>query len=199
MAVDINISGQYLQNGVPIGGGGESGIHSIIPGPGTLFGGVHTSNLVSGVNIPNFNLENRMYYFPYVPNYTFTTTEFVINVITANAAGLGRICIYDNNVNVPLNRLYESVDISFSTTGLKTITANFNFEKGKIYWFGFQANMSGIAMNGLTQNGGALPICFIGQSLVLAWGQVGLTFSDGAPAIAGPNTFGQNVPLIRIK
>ena len=183
------------------GGGGASGIHTQILGGGSMFGGVETSNMVSSANLSSYVCQaNQMTYFPYVPNKTFTSTTLSFNVVSATAGAKCKLLIYSHNgINTPQNKLYESTEIDLSSTGGKTISTSFTFTAGTIYWFGIYSNISGPNISAMTANGGgALPMCFIGTALILAWVQVSLAYPT-APSVAGPNSFQTNAPLIRLK
>jgi len=182
------------------GGGGSSGIHSILKGGGSLFGGVETSNLISSANLSSYTCQpNQMTYFPYVPNNDFTSTTLSFNVTSATAGAKCKLYIYSHDgINGPSSRLYESTEIDLSTTGSKTISTTFSFTKGTVYWFGIFSNIFGPNISAMNTQGGALPVCFIGTTQVLAWVQVSLTYPT-APTTASPNSFQTNAPLIRLK
>lgn len=181
--------------------GGGSGIHTQILGGGSIFGGVETSNMISGANLSGYVCQaNQMIYFPYVSNKTFTSTTLSFNATSSVAGANCKLLIYSNNgINAPQDKLYESTEIDLSSTGSKTISTSFTFTAGTIYWFGIYSNIFGPNISAMTSNGGgALPVCFIGTTLVLAWIQVALTYPT-APSVAGPNSFQSNAPLIRLK
>lgn len=182
------------------GGGGASGIHTMLLGGGSLFGGVETSNMISSANLSSYTCQaNQIIYFPYIPNNTFTSTTLSFNVASANAGANCRLLIYSHNaINAPKDKLYESTDIDLSTTGSKTISTTFSFTKGTIYWFGIYSNIFGPNISGMNNNGGAMPVCYISTSLILAWVQGGLTYPT-SPSVAGITSFQTVAPLIRIK
>ena len=201
MPTDLNITGQYKVNGVPLStGGGASGIHTQMLGGGSMFGGVETSNMVSSANMSSYTCQpNQLTYFPYVPNKTFTSTTLSFNVLSATAGAKCKLLIYSHNgINTPQNKLYESTEIDLSSTGSKTIITSFTFTAGTIYWFSIYSNVFGPNISAMNSNGGALQVCHIGTILVLAWVQVGLTYPT-APTVAGPNSFQSSAPLIRLK
>ena len=182
------------------GGGGASGIHTILKGGGSLFGGVETSNLISSANLSSYTCQpNQMAYFPYVPNNDFTSTSLSFNVTSATAGAKCKLYIYSHDgINGPNSRLYESAEIDLSTTGSKTILTTFSFTKGTVYWFGIFSNIFGPNISAMNTQGGALPVCWIGTTQVLSWVQVSLTYPT-APTTAGPNSFTSSAPLIRLK
>jgi len=194
-------TGSRKITGAQIIGATSSGIHTILLGGGSLFGGVETSNMISSANLSSYTCQaNQIIYFPYVPNNTFTSTTLAFNVTSANAGANCRLLIYSNDgINAPQNKLYESTDIDLSTIGSKTISTTFSFTKGTIYWFGIYSNIFGPNISGMTtNNGGAMPVCYIGNSLILAWVQGSLTYPT-APSVAGITSFQTVAPLIRLK
>ena len=182
------------------GSGGASGIHTQILGGGILFGGVETSNMVVGANLSSYTCQpNTLAYFPYIPNKTFTSTTLSFNTVSANAGAKCKLLIYSHNgINAPQDKLYESTEIDLSATGSKTISTSFTFTAGTTYWFGIYSNIFGPNISAMNSNGGALPVCYIGTTLVLAWIQVNLVYPT-APSVAGPNSFTSAAPLIRLK
>jgi hypothetical protein len=139
MAVDINISGQYLQNGVPIGGG-ASGIYGEIPlasGQTYLNGVVFANSILSLA-------ANQIYLAPVVFPRNFTTQSLIINVNAAVASSNARLLIYSHNssTGLPNVKLFESINVSTATTGIKTITTAQNFVAGTVYWVGIYASNS---------------------------------------------------------
>jgi hypothetical protein len=145
MAVDINISGQYLQNGVPISGGGASGIYGEIPlGSGqTYLNGVVFSNAILSL------LANNIYLAPVVFPRNFTTQSLIINVNSSAVGSNARLLIYSHNNSTGLQnvKIFESINISTATTGIKTITTSQNFVAGTIYWAGiYVSNAIGVLL-----------------------------------------------------
>ena len=137
MAIDINITGQYLQNGVPIGGGG-GGIHALLtPRSGSI-----VSNNFSGASFAStIQVVNRIVLSPFIPGKTFTSSNFLIRVF-GNVAPLtfSKILIYSELNGNPNTLLYESADLDCSTTGTKTALNSFTFTAGTIYWLGYWSN-----------------------------------------------------------
>lgn len=131
MAVDINITGQYLQNGVPIGGGGLQGVHAPI-----IRSGSAVTYMVSSVlSFPaSAAVPQRIYAMPFIPINTFTSASFFISCTTAVASALGRILIYSSSDGRPDQKMYESADLDLSTTGIKTAVASFSFTAGTTYF-----------------------------------------------------------------
>jgi hypothetical protein len=147
MAVDINISGQYLQNGVPIGGGG-GGFHLPIK-PRT--GAGYSNNLISGSSTFG-NSGNILYLTPFIPANTLTITSASIQVTTAGAGTTMKIVIYSDNNGLPTTKLLESSLLDISTTGFKTFTTSFTFNAGTTYWIGTIASLGAGAITSTTQS-----------------------------------------------
>jgi len=197
MATNINIDGEYQINGVPLSsGGGGGGLHvpiGIVP-QNQVFGGTYVANYpMQGGGYGQTMQADQIYYSPFIPFNTFTATECRIWMQSgANANGLARIGIYEHNTstNLPTNRIYQSADISMSTTGFKTVSLpSFTFNAGTVYWLAFQGNTYGFNMIscasaqsytiGYITNG--TPIC--------QWAQVNSPFANGLPTTTGINTF----------
>jgi hypothetical protein len=136
MAVDINISGQYLQNGVPIGGGGVKGIHAF---PKPVSGRRLTYQLTTATTGATFTA-NRLVLIPFFPANTFTISEILMFGNIAVAGSLCRLLIYSDNNGLPDAKLYESANLDLSTTGFKVATTSFTFTAGTTYWLAFHGN-----------------------------------------------------------
>lgn len=96
--------------------------------------------LRTGGSLSNFALtNNRLILAPAIFANPFEMESFAINVSTAVADSLVRICIYDDLNGVPGNRLYQSVDLDCSTTGIKEVVTSYNFLVGVTYWIGVHA------------------------------------------------------------
>ena len=177
--VTINSSG---------GGGGATCLQSMVF-TNSVFG-FRTSNAMSASSNQNHNISSAgMNYTPYIPNETFTCVEFSINVSVAQATGLGRICVYSSNNNLPTNLLYSSTDLNCSTTGTKSVISSFVFTKGTTYWLAIQTNVNNINVTGLSGDS-SIPLChFATGGAITCWVQVNLTYASGAPSVAGINSF----------
>ena len=190
--------GNAVTVNVPGGGGEVTGLQSAVFSSVFAF---RTSNALTAINTTGHATNDGMQYFPYIPNTTFTCVEFSINVITAQATGSARICVYSSINNAPANLLYSSADLSCSTTGTKPSgISSFVFTKGTTYWLGLQANLGSINITGL--NGDAcIPIGNSTTGLaVTCWIQVGLTYASGAPSVANVNSYTYNTsPQILMK
>ena len=177
--VTINSSG---------GGGGATCLQSMVFSNSVF--GFRTSNAMSASFNQNHNISSAgMNYVPYIPNETFTCVEFSINVASAIATGLGRICVYSSNNNLPTNLLYSSTDLDCSTTGTKSVISSFVFTKGTTYWLAIQTNVNNINVTGLGGDS-SIPLChFATGGAITCWVQVSLTYASGAPSVAGINSF----------
>jgi hypothetical protein len=169
------------------GGGGSTGLQSAVYSG--LFS-VHTSNSLTASTAASHTLSSAsMQYAPYIPNTTFTCVEFAINVTTAQATGLARICVYSSSNNQPTNLLYSSTDLICSATGTKSVISSFVFTQGTIYWLGIQTNVNSISFTGLSGNA-CIPIsCSTTGSQHTCFSQTGLTYASGAPSVANPSAF----------
>jgi hypothetical protein len=132
MAIDVNITGQYKVNGVPIsGGGGLQGIHALVP----LASGEQTNSAVTTQSMASSAMvANRLYAYPFIPAQNITTSNLYINVNGSLAGSLARILIYSDLNGRPDQKLYESSNLDCSTNGQKTATTTFNFVAGTRYW-----------------------------------------------------------------
>ena len=187
---NVTITGTFPNqtiNSTGGGGGGSTGLQSAVYS--SLFP-LQTSNSLTAGSGTNHTLSSAsMQYVPYIPNTTFTCVEFAINVITAQATGLARICVYSSSNNQPTNLLYSSTDLDCSFTGAKSVVSSFVFTQGTIYWLGIQTNVNSISFTGL--NGAScIPLsCSVSGTQHTCWGQTGLTYASGAPSVANPNAF----------
>lgn len=130
MAVDINISGQYLVNGLPISSGG--GIHALVK-PRT---GQAIAPIIGGVALggSTFATANRLTAQPFIPANTFTCSNLFLNVSSFGTGALARILIYSDLNGLPNTKLYESANLDCGTNGIKTATTSFTFTAGETYW-----------------------------------------------------------------
>ena len=187
---NVTITGTFPNqtiNSTGGGGGGSTGLQSAVYS--SLFT-LHTSNSLTSGTATGHNLSSAsMQYAPYIPNTTFTCVEFAVNVITAQATGLARICVYSSSNNQPTNLLYSSTDLICSTSGAKSVISSFVFTQGTIYWLGIQTNVNSISFTGL-QGTACIPLsCSVSGSQHTSFGQTGLTYASGAPSVANPNAF----------
>ena len=100
-------------------------------------GGVY-SNIPNSASNTNVSLSNNTIYIaPFIPAQTFTISNFLINVTTLGAGNF-RILLYSHSDTngLPDVLLYESSDLSVTTTGIKTATTTQTFTAGTTYWLG---------------------------------------------------------------
>ncbi len=82
---------------------------------------------------------NRMEIAPWVAPIDLTITTVGLLCTTAVAGALGKVVCYDSDSDGrPNNLLFETGTLDFSTTGYKTVSQSYNFEKGKCYWLGIR-------------------------------------------------------------
>ena len=185
------INGSSVLGSGDLAVGGGSGIHTqLLPG-GSFMGGIYTSNRLFGGS--NYNLStyaNNVIYVPFIPNNTFTSTELNFFCLTGSAGDENRICIYSHNgVNMPQTLLYESTDIDMSTSGTKTVNVTRTWTKGEVYWFAICQKNGGAKIMGMGgTKGDSLIIGLIGANYFNAYRQTFVTYTNGAPTTANPNT-----------
>jgi len=133
MAIDLNITGQYKVNGVPIsGGGGLQGVHALVP---LASGDQVAATLQSSTSGSGGSYTaNRLVAYPFIPNQSFTSSNLQITVTVLGAGALCRIAVYTDLNGNPDTSLFISSNLDCSTTGLKTATASINFVAGTTYW-----------------------------------------------------------------
>lgn len=126
------------------GGGGGSGIAGVqnmlgnLQGTGSAFG--ITAALNASNNSTYATTATRLDVYPFIPNKSLVNCSLSINVTTLGAGVLSRVVIYGDTNGFPGAKLYESADIDCSTTGTKTLLANFTFNAGTVYWLGLYSN-----------------------------------------------------------
>jgi hypothetical protein len=174
------------------GGGGASGIHTIVPFNGFI-STMATSASMSASNLTSLILtaENIVFY-PYKPQISFTASQLYINVTLLGVGTLGRICIYEDSNGVPLTLLYQSANLDCSTTGIKTATTLFDFNAGETYWLAFQVNTPTCSVSGIPV-ASSVPISAISTTIYNHLRR-NVTFGTSAPSIANP-TQASSVPI----
>jgi len=196
MAIDLNITGNYLQNGVPISGGGGGGIHGFLTPTGM---GVTAMILTSGTNT-TVPASSTMYAYPIImaKDYTFNSMQMYCQSLLAGS--LARILVYSDLNSAPDTKLYESTNIDLSTTGTKTIINTMTFTKGTIYWMVLHCGNAGSplsirSMTSLT----TIPIGYQSNNATY-----NLISKASVPLGSAPTTFGAssvstlNAPLIAL-
>lgn len=117
-----------------VGGGGGGGFNTPVKlGSGGIYSNIAVSASVTSV----FLAPNTIYIAPFIPAQTFTISDFKINVTTLGSGNF-RILLYShsNTNGLPDVLLYESSNLSVSTTGIKTAITTQNFTAGTTYWLG---------------------------------------------------------------
>jgi len=133
----------------PQGTTGSTGVQGVT---GTGISGVHSFYDVSTASSiwltigitgqTNSNaplVANRLYVTPFMPaeDLTYSGLFLYANSTTATTA---RIVVYSDLNGKPNTKLYESTDLSFSTTGQKLASVSGTFLGGVVYWLGVYAN-----------------------------------------------------------
>lgn len=132
------VSGTNIKtvNGNSILGSGNlstRGVHTLIVPPS----GQDTSFNISATTLTTTSsFTNRIVVVPYIPANTFSCISLYINVAIAAVGANARILIYSDNNGVPGTKVYESGNLSCSTTGVKSVTTTQNFIAGTTYWIG---------------------------------------------------------------
>ena len=106
-------------------------------------GGIYSNIPIAASSSSHALISNTLYLAPFTPAYSFTISNFLINV-TVLGAGNFRILLYSHSDTngLPDVLLYESADLSVLTTGVKTATTTQTFTAGTTYWFGVYGNSS---------------------------------------------------------
>jgi hypothetical protein len=92
--------------------------------------------LTVGSGTTSFLVGSNLYLTPVVHFETFSINS-IGALVSASIASTGfYIGIYDDVDGTPVNLLYTSTLLSSATTGYKSDTCNFTFEKNVVYWIG---------------------------------------------------------------
>lgn len=182
------------QNIADLGGGGGGGAQAFIMPPS---GGRITQAVVSGSGMTTLTLATtRMYAMPFISATTFTCTGLSINVNTAVAGALARICIYSDSNGQPDISLYQSANIDCSTTGVKTASTSFTFTAGTIYWLVLHSN-SNPGVSSIVASF-TLPVYAISTQIYNFYYR-DVAFGTSSPSPMIPTTFSiSNIPTISI-
>lgn len=193
MAVDINITGQYKVNGVPIGGGGLQGIHAILrPATGQLIGPT-----IGALSLQTLTATaNRLVAVPFIPANTFTSQSLQVNITTLAAGANVRILIYSNLNAIPNTKLYESSNLDCSTTGVKTATTSFTFNAGTTYWLCLHSS-SNPALTSIPI-GNLLGYNILSPSSLISSYIYNIAFGSAPTTLGTPAPSSSNVPAIFI-
>jgi hypothetical protein len=179
------------------GGGGLKGVHKITQylsntnqGNSAALNGA--SNVTIGVGT------NQLIAYPFIPNKGTTSGALKINVTTLGAGVNCRILIYSDSNGMPSSKLYESTDLSCSTTGIKTAVASFNFFEGTVYWLCVQS--SGPVTLTALQPSALIPLAMLAAfTSAPVVGFVNSSIYGSAPTtFLINNTYSSSVPLIGI-
>ena len=142
------VSGTNIKtiNGSSVLGSGNltsGGISSVIP----LASGQYTYiQATAGPPSNSSAYSNSIYLQPYIPAQSYTCDIIVLHVNTGQSGGLGKIGIYDHVNGLPENLIYESANIDCSTSGVKSLTTNFDFVAGEMYWIASNFNVVSISI-----------------------------------------------------
>ena len=172
-------------------------------GSGNLFvsSGVHSQvGLPSGQTIiPSTNgtattgvtaVANRIHLLPFIPSKTFTSTSLTIACNGPVASALGRILIYTDSNGRPGGKLYESANIDFSSSGLKTVTTTITWASGVTYWIGTYFNNAPL-LQGLT-------IANLTPIAVAGFVNINTSIYNTVTFGSAPTTFGSTFTLANI-
>lgn len=101
---------------------------------------------------------NRIDLAPFVPAVDFTCDQLAVNVTTLISGALGKIIVYSADASGRPNApLFESGNLDFGSTGVKTAAVNLSLVAGQPYWFGVRhsatATLRGIPLGSLTPLG----------------------------------------------
>jgi len=131
------------------GGSGGAGIH-VITKPYSGMG--ICLNVTQTTNNATFSLPtNQLQFFPFIPANNVTINQIVFEVSTASTGGTATVTIYSDLNGKPDSRIYQSSNISTTTTGYKTITTTETFTAGTTYWIGFCSSSGGGAVRATPQ------------------------------------------------
>jgi hypothetical protein len=168
------------------GGGGVVGLHSLIP----LASGAQTAAVVNGGNLSNSaSVANQMRANPYIPNQSFVSSNFYINVSLPLAGALGRIAVYSDLNGLPNSQLYLSSNLDLSTSGIKTAAVSFNFVAGTTYWLCLHT--SAIVTIGIISPTNTVCLKILTTSIMLTITNTA-TFASGTPVTFGTSTYATN-------
>lgn len=108
-----------------------SGVHALLqPSSGGMVTTQLTASATSNLTAGTLSMKA----VPFLPNTTFNSTSFSINVTAAQTGANGIILIYSSLNGKPDQKLYESANLDCSTIGVKTALLSFTFSAGVTYW-----------------------------------------------------------------
>jgi hypothetical protein len=191
------VSGTNIKtvNGNSILGSGNlstKGVHTLIVPPA----GFETSFALTSASLSGTgNIADRLLAIPYIPANTFTCSSLYINVTTGAVGANARILIYSDNNGTPGTKIYESANLSCSTTGIKSVATNQTFVAGTTYWLGVY-NSAIIVYNGLPVT--ALIPIRSNLSNPITHVYRNSTFGSAPATFGSPSLLGGSAPLIGI-
>ena len=126
------------------GSSGGGGLHA----PTILkTGGYYTAILTAATPSSSATSANNIALYPFIPIKTITTSGFLFTNSSTAVGGFARILIYGTLNGLPSDKLYESADISTSTTGNKTVLSSQTFTAGTTYWLAYATNTLPTSVN----------------------------------------------------
>lgn len=154
----------------------------------TMYGGTTTSTAAGAAG--------RIEIFPFAPGSDLNVDQLVVNVTTAVASALGKIVVYAADAaGWPSSRLFESADLDFSTTGLRTASAILTLYQGVPVWLGIRhsstATLSAWGHSSTPDINGGAPVTTArktlrrtlsyGTAAAATWGYTSSEISAGTP------------------
>ena len=124
----------------------SGGVHMLTA---PVVGRIYSSTINGAGGSTSVTATDRITFLPFLPLTNLITSSFNINVTIASAGSLAKVLVFDNVSGNPKNKLFESVNLDCSTTGIKSVTAgSFTFIAGSTYWIGIISNQSGVTYSG---------------------------------------------------
>jgi hypothetical protein len=190
----MKIAGKTISGGAASGGG----LH--IPTP-AVSGRIYSLKINGTGNSTSITIANGMRLMPFYPINRITASSFSINVTVASAVTI-KILVFSNLNGNPDTKLFESADLSCSTTGIKTADARgLNFSAGTVYWIGIIASGSGPTLTSFSTNA-MTPINEAGVASVVNFfvGATAYSYAAVPSTVAGSNFFpaASNCPAVWI-
>jgi len=111
---------------------------SIRPASGSYCLPIHVADTLTSLN----TVDNRCYWYPFVPLYTFTVDQVALYVATTTTGNQARVTVHGSDADgMPVTgALATTGDIACGTTGAKTDSVSFTFVRGFQYWIGVHAD-----------------------------------------------------------
>jgi len=165
-----------------------SGIHALIkPISGML---ITPAVAGGGQTTVNYPAADTIVAYPFIPNNTFSVTELNVEVTTAASGNNIRVMIYSHGEStaLPDQKLFESDNVSTTSTGVKVIPCSFEFVAGETYWFASHGGSLGIGMRALDS-----PQLFSIGINPADGNIINIILKTGVPVGSAPQTFGTSV------